>query len=64
MNKNISKLPPPYSPDLAPLDFWLFSKLKKPMKGHRYKDLEDIERAVTSVLNGLTSEDFQRCFKK
>jgi hypothetical protein len=24
---------PPYSPDLAPCDFWLFPKLKSPLKG-------------------------------
>ncbi|VVC29880.1 Winged helix-turn-helix DNA-binding domain [Cinara cedri] len=55
--------PPPYSPDLAPLDFWLFPK-KEPMKGHRYKDLEDIKRFITSVLKNLTSGDFQGCFQK
>jgi len=26
---------PPYSPDLAPCDFWLFPKLKSPLKGGR-----------------------------
>ena len=27
---------PPYSPDLAPSDFWLFSKLKRPLRGMRF----------------------------
>ena len=27
---------PPYSPDLAPCDFWLFSKLKSPLKERRF----------------------------
>ncbi|CAH1113610.1 unnamed protein product, partial [Psylliodes chrysocephalus] len=63
--RNITTFPhPPHSTDLAPLDFWLFPKLKEPMKGHRYKDLEDIKRAVTSVLKNLTSGDFQRYFQK
>jgi hypothetical protein len=26
----------PYSPDLAPCDCWLFTKLKSPLKGRRY----------------------------
>jgi len=26
----------PYSPDLAPCDFWLFQKLKSPLKGRRF----------------------------
>jgi hypothetical protein len=28
--------PSPYSPDLAPCDFWLFQKLKSPLKGKRF----------------------------
>jgi transposase len=27
---------PPYSPDLAPCDFWLFPKLKSMLKGRRF----------------------------
>ena len=27
---------PPYSPDLAPCDFWLFPKLKENLRGNRY----------------------------
>ena len=35
--KNNTIMPqPPYSPDLAPCDFFLFPKLKKPMKGRRF----------------------------
>jgi len=34
------------------------------MKGHRYEDLEDIQRAVITVLKSLTSGDFQECFQK
>ena len=28
---------PPYSPDMAPCDFWLFPKLKTPLKGSRLR---------------------------
>jgi hypothetical protein len=31
----------PYSPDLAPCDFWLFPKLKTALKGHRLSDIID-----------------------
>jgi hypothetical protein len=27
---------PPYNPDLAPRDFWFFSKLKSPLNVRRY----------------------------
>jgi hypothetical protein len=33
---------PPYSPDLAPADVWLFPKLKSVLKGKRFSDVEDI----------------------
>jgi histone-lysine N-methyltransferase SETMAR len=33
---------PPYSPDLAAADFWLFPKLKSVPKGNRFTDDEDI----------------------
>jgi len=34
---------PPYSPDLAPSDFWLFPSLKMDLKGTRFATMEDIE---------------------
>ena len=44
----------PYSPDLAPCDFWLFPKLR----GCRYETSEEIKEAVTKVIDTLTQEDF------
>ena len=41
---------PPYSPDLAPCDFFLFPRLKKVQKGHRYEATEDIKRNSTKTL--------------
>ncbi|UYV85018.1 hypothetical protein LAZ67_X004290 [Cordylochernes scorpioides] len=35
----------PYSPDLAPCDFFLFPKLKRPVKGRRYATLDEIKTA-------------------
>ena len=54
---------PPYSPDLAPCDFWLFPKLKENLRGNRYSTIEDMKEAVTRVLNTLTQEDFQGAFQ-
>jgi len=42
--KNIPILPhPPYSPDLAPCDFYLFSKLKLKLKDHHFGTMENIQ---------------------
>ena len=45
---------PPYSPDLAPGDFWLFPKLR----GCRYETSEEMKEAVTKVIDTLTQGDF------
>ena len=45
---------PPYSPDLAPCDFCLFPKLKENLRGCRYETIEDMQEAVTKVIDTLT----------
>ena len=50
----------PYSPDLAPCDFWLFLKLR----GCRYETIEEIKEAVAKVIDTLTQEDFPGAFQK
>ena len=51
---------PPYSPDLAPSDLWLFPKLR----GCRYETIEEIKEAMTKVIDTLTQEDFHGAFQK
>ena len=51
---------PPYSPDLAPCDFWLFPKLR----GCRYETIEEMKEAVMKVIDTLTQEDFDGAFQK
>ena len=51
---------PPYSPDLAPSDFWLFPKLR----GCRYETIEEMKEAVTKVIDTLTQEDFHGAFQE
>ena len=51
---------PPYSPDLAPSDFWLFPKLRD----CRYETIEEMKEAATKVIDTLTQEDFHGVFQK
>ena len=46
---------PPYSPDLAPSDFFLFSKLKKELRGQRYDDDDELMLAVEGFCKGHDS---------
>ena len=51
---------PPYSPDLAPCDFWLFPKLK----GCRYETIEEMKEAVTKVIDTLTHGALQKLLER
>ena len=63
-DNNMTVVPiPPYSPDLAPSDFFLFPKLKMKLKGRRFQLLEEIQAELQAVLNTLQENDFQECFK-
>jgi len=54
---------PPYSPDLAPCDFFLFPKLKLRMKGRRFDTIEEIQEESQRVLDTIPKRDFQGCFR-
>ena len=61
---NIPSLPhPPYSPDLAPCDFFLFLQLKKTMKGCRFYDIEEVQANATRQMRDITKSDYRRCFR-
>ena len=51
---------PPNSPDLAPCNFYLFPKLRS----CRYETTEEVEEAVTKVIDMLTQEDFHGVLQK
>jgi hypothetical protein len=50
---------PPYSPDLAPCNFWVFPKLKTALKGHRFSDTANIQGHATTILQSIPEEEFQ-----
>ena len=54
----------PYSPDMAPCDFWLFPKLKRPLKGKQLQTIEDIMTAMTAELNTIPKETFSECLQQ
>ena len=61
---NMTVIPhPPYSPDLAPCDFFLFPKLKLRMKGRRFDTIEEIQEESQRVLDTIPKRDFQGCFQ-
>ncbi|XP_033232083.1 uncharacterized protein LOC117183040 [Belonocnema kinseyi] len=51
-------------PDIAPCDFCLFTRLKVPLKGHRFDDKETAETNATNALKAIPESDFQECSNK
>jgi transposase len=51
---------PPYSPDLAPIDFFLFPKIKVILKGRHFGD---IRSNMTAALKAIPQNQFQNCFE-
>ena len=51
---------PPYSPDVAPCDFWSFPKLR----GCHYETIEEMKETVTKVIDTLRQKNFDGAFQK
>ncbi|UYV85157.1 hypothetical protein LAZ67_X004761 [Cordylochernes scorpioides] len=53
---------PPYSPDIAPNDFFLFPKLKAVLKGRHFDTREDIIEKSLLALKSIPKEAYKNCF--
>jgi histone-lysine N-methyltransferase SETMAR len=49
---------PPYSPDLAPCDYW-FLRVKEHLRGKRFESEDNINTAVTASLKRLTKDEYR-----
>jgi histone-lysine N-methyltransferase SETMAR len=47
---------PPYSPDFAPCDYWLYSRVKEHVRGKQFES-EDNNTAVTTFLKRPTVDE-------
>jgi [histone H3]-lysine36 N-dimethyltransferase SETMAR len=54
---------PPYSPDLAPSDFFLFAKLKKHLSGVKYSTNDAVVAATEGFFDDLDGEFFSEGLK-
>ena len=53
---------PPYSPDLAICDFWLFPNLKNRLRGNKYQSQEELRCAVNKHLREMSRDGLQHEF--
>ena len=54
---------PPFSPDLAPSDFFLVLWLKRPKKGRRFATIEKIKTESLRKLEDIPTSAYQKCFE-
>ena len=55
---------PPYSPDLAACDFWLFPKIKSALAGKPFSRIQDLAKAVHSEMRAMPASEYRECFQK
>ncbi|UYV70385.1 hypothetical protein LAZ67_7002806 [Cordylochernes scorpioides] len=55
-------LQPPYFPDIAPNDFFLFPKLKAVLKGRHFDTRDDIIEKSPLALKSIPKEAYKNCF--
>ena len=55
---------PPYSPDLAPCDFFLFPNLKKSLAGQKFESNEEVIAATEAYFADLQKTRFSDGLKK
>ena len=53
----------PNSPDLAPYDFFLFGRLKKPLRGTRYSTRDEVMDKSKMALMAIPQTDYKKCFE-
>jgi transposase len=63
--EKVTVLPhPPYSPDLAPCDSFLFPKLKSFLAGRKYKSQQTLGSAIHQYLITVPKSAYRDTFKK
>ena len=55
---------PPYSPDFAPSDFYLFGKLKGQMAGSEFESTEDLLATIRLLTNAISREELESVFQE
>ena len=55
---------PPYSPDLAPSDFYLFGKLKRKMLGLDFDSVESLFEWIYDEFSKIPHDELVRVFQE
>ncbi len=65
LDKGIPQLPHPgYSPNLTPLDYWFFSRVKSVVKGIHFHSADDLKTAVDNAIATIPAQEFSAAFDR
>jgi transposase len=53
---------PPYSPDLAPSDFFLFGRVKSELGKYKIHSEEQLQKAVTNIMKKISKNEYEKVF--
>lgn len=53
---------PPYSPDLAPCDFWLFGFLKEKLKGSHFTSQDELKQSIWQILENISENEISSVY--
>ena len=62
-NNTVTMPQPPYSPNMAPCDFFLFPKIKRTLKCRRFTAINGIKSASLKELKAIPKIEFEKCFE-
>ena len=61
---NMEKAPqPPFSPDIAPSDFYLFEYVKDQLKGRSFRSPDELLLAVNEILKEISPDTLMKVFQ-
>ena len=55
---------PPFSPDIAPADFYLFGYIKGLLAGRSFSSIDELLSAVIGILNEISEIQLMKVFKE
>lgn len=61
-NNSVTMPQPPYSPDMAPCEFFLFPKIKRTLKGRCFTAIDDIKNSLLKELKAISKIEFEKSF--
>jgi hypothetical protein len=54
---------PPYSPELAPCDFWAFPTLKRQLRSKMFSSDDEMRNTMAAVLKGMSQNNLFHVFE-